>query len=150
MVLLRYQLKGKIMSDLQSNPRQEGEVVLFNHGDIIFKEGEEGGSIFLIVTGEVEIFKSLEGKKTVISKVERGDVLGTMSLIGDTKRTASARSIGITKCRKYDATKIVNISGEVPKWYQTILRDIMKRFSNLEVKYIKLLNEKDVKKRSPK
>lgn len=59
----------------------------------IIKEGDEGHSAFLIQSGEVQIFKTMDGKQLTLAEIGSGAIFGEMTLLFDEKRTASARAL---------------------------------------------------------
>ncbi len=61
-----------------------------DNGQILFQEGEEGESFFIIVEGEIEILKG----KILLATLKRGDILGEMAVIGEHRRGATARAKG--------------------------------------------------------
>ncbi len=68
--------------------------LVFEVGDILFREGEIGDRFFIILEGELEVYKALEeDQETVISHRGPGDFVGEMSmLMRDGRRTASVRA----------------------------------------------------------
>ncbi len=81
----------KDMSD-PTGERQE-----IKAGELIFKEGEFGEVAFLVVSGEVEIFRSSGNQERVLATVGRGEIIGEMSLIDSQPRVASARALSDTQ-----------------------------------------------------
>ncbi len=61
-------------------------------GDRIFKEGDEGNMAYVVQSGEVEIFKTVDGVETVLGKVGQGGIFGEMALIDSKPRMAGARA----------------------------------------------------------
>jgi CRP-like cAMP-binding protein len=70
----------------------------FPPGAVIFREGEPGNEMFIVVDGKVEITKSTSGSaaKTLIT-LSRGDIFGEMAIIDKKARAATATAIGATK-----------------------------------------------------
>jgi CRP/FNR family transcriptional regulator, cyclic AMP receptor protein len=70
----------------------------YSPGDVIFREGEPGKEMFILVDGRVEITKSTSGSaaKTLIT-LQRGDIFGEMAVIDKKARAATATAIGPTK-----------------------------------------------------
>ncbi len=64
----------------------------FQAGDRIFKEGDEGNMAFIVQSGEVEIYKEIDDKITVLGKIGQGGIFGEMALIDAKPRMASARA----------------------------------------------------------
>jgi CRP-like cAMP-binding protein len=57
----------------------------------LFKQSEEGTSLFLIQSGLVKIFRSDKtGKNKTLAYLKEGDFFGEMSLLDDEKRSANA------------------------------------------------------------
>lgn len=69
---------------------------VFQAGDIVFKEGDEGHRAFVVQAGEVEIFKVAEGRKVHLGTVGPGGIFGEMALIDDKPRMASAMTTDTT------------------------------------------------------
>jgi CRP/FNR family cyclic AMP-dependent transcriptional regulator len=70
----------------------------FEPGQVIFKEGEQGSELFIIIEGEVEIRKrtSSSTTKTLIT-FQKGDIFGEMALVEGKPRSATA--IAVKPCR---------------------------------------------------
>jgi len=67
------------------------EYVHFDSGVSIFREGEPGHSMYVVRTGEVEIFfKNDTGQRIVLETARTGDFFGEISLLDGGPRTASA------------------------------------------------------------
>ena len=67
----------------------------FEDGEIIFNEGDPGDKLYIILKGEVEIFKELEqGKEEILARLRPGEYFGEMSLIDNAPRSAGARAKG--------------------------------------------------------
>ncbi|MGH6662841.1 MAG: cyclic nucleotide-binding domain-containing protein, partial [Rhodospirillales bacterium] len=43
-------------------------------GDRIFKEGDEGNQAYVVQSGEVEIFRVIDGKEVVLGRVGQGGI----------------------------------------------------------------------------
>ncbi|MCF3629041.1 cyclic nucleotide-binding domain-containing protein [Thalassospiraceae bacterium LMO-SO8] len=65
---------------------------MYQAGDRIFKEGDEGLFAYLVQSGSVEIYR--EGSGEVLSTIGAGGIFGEMALIDGKPRAASARSAG--------------------------------------------------------
>ena len=63
---------------------------MYQAGDRIFKEGDEGLFTYLVQSGTVEIYR--EGSEEVLSTIGAGGIFGEMALIDGKPRAASARS----------------------------------------------------------
>lgn len=66
----------------------------FSDGDIVVKEGSYGDSLYLILSGKVEISKLINGKKSVIAILEKGAIIGELSFVDKKPRPATGKAIG--------------------------------------------------------
>lgn len=64
----------------------------YQAGNRIFKEGDEGNIAYVVQSGEVEIFKTVDGVETVLGTVGKGGIFGEMALIDSKPRMAGARA----------------------------------------------------------
>ncbi len=70
----------------------------------VFREGDAGTSMFIIVEGKVRISKMVPGiGEEALAILERGHYFGEMSLIEDGPRSADA--IAHTGCRLYELSR---------------------------------------------
>lgn len=62
----------------------------FHEGDIIVTEGEEGSSLFLMVSGHVKVFtRGEKGEHILLAELGPGDFFGEVSLLTGRPRTAT-------------------------------------------------------------
>jgi len=48
----------------------------YSNGQIIFNENSPGDWVYIIISGNVEIFRSIGGKKYILGHLKAGDVFG--------------------------------------------------------------------------
>jgi NADH dehydrogenase len=65
----------------------------FGPGEIVFREGDHGDRVYLIVAGEVEVLRETNGETEVVAKLHAGECFGEMALLRDSPRNASIRAI---------------------------------------------------------
>ncbi|MCP3852327.1 MAG: cyclic nucleotide-binding domain-containing protein [Gammaproteobacteria bacterium] len=61
-------------------------------GGLVCKEGQHGSFLSFVVSGELEIVKTLDDKEVIISKISEGASLGEMALIDGLTRSATVRA----------------------------------------------------------
>ena len=64
----------------------------YQAGDRIFKQGDDGNIAYVVQSGEVEIFKTVDDVETVLGTVGEGGIFGEMALIDSKPRMAGARA----------------------------------------------------------
>ena len=62
-------------------------------GKEVFREGDAGDGVYLIVSGEIEIVKRTASGERSLARLSAGGVLGEMSLLTSEARSATARAI---------------------------------------------------------
>jgi CRP/FNR family cyclic AMP-dependent transcriptional regulator len=89
-------LKGIEMFELlDDDDRMELAKVVDTHhlpaGSTLFQAGEPGESLFIVRSGEIELFiKDTAGQKIVLTVAEEGNLFGELSLLDNGPRTATA------------------------------------------------------------
>ena len=70
------------------------EEVTFGSDELVFKEGDPGDTLYLILEGEVAVIKSeADGTELTLDHISAGDHFGEMALFEDIPRTASIRTL---------------------------------------------------------
>lgn len=103
----------------------------YGDGDIIFEEGSSGDWIYVILSGEVEIYKTFNNKKYIIEILKEGEVFGELSFIGNIKRTASARAIGNTRLGVIDRDFLYTEFNKLSSPMRSILVSVVLRFKKM-------------------
>jgi CRP-like cAMP-binding protein len=66
------------------------ERVTFTRGTTIFKQGDKADAAYILESGNVQIFKMVNGRRIVLGHVQSWGLFGEMGLIDDSPRMASA------------------------------------------------------------
>ena len=62
-------------------------------GETLFREGDEGTSMYIVLDGQIRISKNIPGAgEEALAILERGDYFGEMALIDDKPRSAEAKA----------------------------------------------------------
>jgi len=82
------------------------EDIMLSKDEVVFTEGEEGDSFYIIAKGSVRVVKSGQGKEEeVIAILESGANFGEMALVGKETRSATVISndpVTLLRMKKYD------------------------------------------------
>jgi NADH:ubiquinone reductase (H+-translocating) len=65
----------------------------YEPGEIVFDEGDAGDSLFMILSGQVEVLKRVGEQLQVIGTLHAGEYFGEMALLGRLPRSASTRAL---------------------------------------------------------
>jgi CRP-like cAMP-binding protein len=81
--------------------KENVELVSYNQGQVICKEGEDADAFYLIRSGMVRVAQAMPGGEMVRTYLSRGDYFGEIGLLRAIKRTAT--------CSALDAVDVVKI-----------------------------------------
>ena len=101
----------------------------YTDGQIIFNENSPGDWVYIIISGKVEIYRSIGGKKYILGHLKTGDVFGEMAFLGNTKRTASAAAIGETVVATIDRDTLDDEFNKLSSDFRLILKTLVTRFT---------------------
>ncbi|HSG31482.1 MAG TPA: cyclic nucleotide-binding domain-containing protein [Thermodesulfobacteriota bacterium] len=93
---------------------------VFEPGDIIFDKGSDGGIMFIILEGEIEI--QVDG--FAVGKLFEGQILGEMALVEDQPRSATAIAITHTKIVPINRETFLLIVKEEPLFALFVMKDL--------------------------
>ncbi len=83
------------------------EVVHFASGETIFNYGEPGDAIYVISSGEVEVFfKNDTGERIVLEVATRGDFFGELSMLDKGTRSSSVIATRETEALRLDRSDL--------------------------------------------
>jgi CRP/FNR family cyclic AMP-dependent transcriptional regulator len=103
----------------------------YQDGQIIIKEGTGGDWVYVILSGSVEISKTVGGKEFVIELLQPNEVFGELGFLGGVKRTATARAVGETTVGVIDREFLDREFNKLPSEFRSILVTLVQRFKKL-------------------
>ena len=103
----------------------------FEDGQIVFKEDAPGDWVYVILSGAVEISKTVEDKRVVIEILKEGEVFGELGFLGRIKRTATAQAVGKTTLGIIDRTFLDSEFNKLSSEFRFILVAVVERFKKM-------------------
>ena len=100
----------------------------YEDGEVIFKEGNSGDWVYVVLSGAVEVSKAIDETRFVLSTLEPGDVFGELALIGAVRRTATTRAIGRTTVGIIDRAFLDREFNKLSTDFRTVLVAMVERF----------------------
>lgn len=75
----------------------------FQPGEVIVEEGSTGNGLYVVISGQVEVVKGLDGTRPHRAAIlGPAEPFGEMALLGDWKRSASIRALEQSECLGMD------------------------------------------------
>ena len=113
----------------------DGVVIEFKKGQVIFNQGDESGYMYFIEEGDVQIFTIQDAQEVELSKMVAGEVIGTLTCITNENRLASARALTDVKLKRISSKKLANLIVKLPKWVNVVLKDFSQRLTFMNQSY---------------
>lgn len=115
--------------DLTELFRFETDLVHVAAGEPVFKEGDTGKIMYVLMEGEADIVIG----QAVVEKARPGTMLGELALVDDVKRTATV--MAVTDCRlvPIDVKRFLFLVQETPNFALHVMKVIAERLRNMDV-----------------
>ena len=101
-------------------------------GGVLMTEGSPGGSLYVILEGELEITKRSGKRDVVIAERGPGEVIGEMSLLDGSPRTATVCSRGVSRLLEIDQAAFRRLVESSPAAALSILHTVTSRLRHTE------------------
>ena len=115
----------------------EQNMKTFGSGQVLFREGEKGGNLFFIKSGQVEL--SVKDKTTsetvVVGVVGEQSVLGTVTFLESEPRSATAKCLTEVKCVVVNELQRQKLLDSIPKWFRILVKDLARNLRRANEKY---------------
>ncbi|MBN2125775.1 MAG: TIGR02266 family protein [Deltaproteobacteria bacterium] len=103
----------------------------YQDGQTIIKEGRPGDWVYVVLSGSVEISKTIGGKRHVIELLKEGEVFGEVGFLGGMKRTASAVAVGETHVGVIERASLDGEYNTLSSEFRTIIQAMARRFEKV-------------------
>jgi hypothetical protein len=100
---------------------------VFQPGQVVFQEGEEGDCAYFIHSGEVEIVQTENGKEKIVASLGPGQYFGEMALITSHPRNATVRVVNATKLAVLGKKNFLTMLNLLPSARQDIMLTVTER-----------------------
>ena len=108
---------------------------VFDAGEIVFKEGETGDTLFFVVDGSVAVIKDRSsGAAIELDRIGAGDYFGEMALFGDDRRSATIRVDNAARFLTLHKHELQEIVREFPQVALHVCRVLSTRIRHLHAK----------------
>lgn len=108
-------------------------------GIVIFREGEDGETMYIIQSGAVEISRDKHGKKVVLALLEEGDFFGEMALIDRHIRSATATAVSPCRLLAFTRSSIMERIRQDPGVVMHLLTTLCRRITDTNHRLLSLV-----------
>jgi CRP-like cAMP-binding protein len=107
-------------------------------GDVVFEEGAEGDSVYVIQSGEIELSRLGSAGRSAVARLAAGDFFGEMSAIVGERRTARAVAVTPSRLLELDSTTFEEMCVDRPEVAIRVIRQLTARLIDAEDRLAKL------------
>ena len=116
--------------------------VRFYDDQVIFRQGDDSSSFYLVVSGKIGIEVAATGRTLRIQTLGEGEVLGWSSLLGGREKQFQARAVGAVRALAFDGPRLREACDEdCPLGYaltRRLLRVVADRLQALRIQLLDL------------
>lgn len=106
------------------------EVIPVSAGDYVFRRGEPGKTMYLIIEGEIDLVAGTR----VVETADEGSFIGEMALIEDAPRSASARARTDARVFPIDHIRFQSLVKETPSFALDLMQILARRLRRATAK----------------
>ena len=104
----------------------------FGPGETIVREGDRGDSMFLLLSGEVEVLKrGADGSDAAVALLPAGEVFGEMTLLLDAPRSATVRAAAETDLLEVERSCFSDLLQRNPQLLERLATQVEERQAEL-------------------
>jgi CRP-like cAMP-binding protein len=105
-------------------------VVIPEIGEVIFREGDEGNAMYVVLSGEVEVTKaSRNGVDARVAMLGPGDWFGEMSIVDIQPRSATVRAIAPARLVRISAADLDSLYRHDVRSYAIVVLNLARELS---------------------
>ena len=108
----------------------------FKQGEHIFRQNEDDGQAFYIVEGKARLERQDNGTATEVRDCEVGEFLGGLTLLGETGRLFSLKSITDTTCLVLNREKFAKTMEQFPGLLMKICKAVARSIDSWEKRFL--------------
>lgn len=103
---------------------------------VLFKEGDVGDAVYVLVSGKLEVFKEGDHGETLIGKIEPGEFVGEMCYLTRSLRTAGVRAAEPCQLIKIPFAQFESLVTSKISWSNKLLQLYSKRLLDMNRKAV--------------
>ena len=109
---------------------------VFRQGEHIFRQDEDDGRAFYIIDGRAKLERDDNGNKIEIRDYQTGEFLGGLTLLGETRRLFSLKSVTDTTCLVLNRGQFLKTMEQFPNLLARICNAVAKSIDTWEDRFL--------------
>lgn len=127
-------LAARLRHLAETEPSLAAHIADHRPGDVLLREGEPNNALFILLAGELALYKTTAGaaEPTLISTHGPGDLLGVNSIATREPAFTTARVLTLLRCLRLDTATLAALPDAHPEFHELLQKLIA---ANLAVRY---------------
>ena len=101
------------------------ETMLLPHDRKLYREDDEADSAYVVVSGQISLFREQDGERVPVGSAGPGAMLGELALIADTRRLTSAAAATDSEIIRLNRKMFRRILEEYPETAEVLRQHII-------------------------
>jgi CRP-like cAMP-binding protein len=103
------------------------ERMAFKDGDVLFRQGEQGDSAYVIIGGEADVIVDTPKGPLTVAKLKRNDIVGEIAILCDVPRTATVKAATKLEAMVIAKDLFFRLIMDFPQMAVEIMRELARR-----------------------
>ena len=106
--------------------------VAYGANELIIREGDDGDAVYIIVSGQCDVYQTVDGTRRTLRRMGPGEVFGEAAVLSPGPRTASVVACEPTSLLVIDSEALHAEVGAIKPWLARVVRTLATRFREAE------------------
>lgn len=125
---LRYsRVLSRALNYISKNYNTKFHLKFLAPGDTLIYEGEEEKSVYIVKSGELEVFIHRDNKNKTIGQIHPGEFVGEMAYLNNDVRSANVIAKTDVELIEIEADRLDHVLYEKPSWVKAMLQTLTRR-----------------------
>lgn len=102
------------------------EVQQYQDGDTLVKEGDSDNTLFILISGKINVNSSVDGKESTVYTMKQGECAGTRAFVDLAPRQATLKAVGDTTVYTLEPEKFETLLQSEPKTVYKFMRGLFR------------------------
>lgn len=109
--------------------------LVFEDGEVLFREGDPTDSAYLVDDGVVEVSLHRGDDELVLGRLGKNELVGEMGIIRNAKRSATVRAVGTVKVLRIEADVFLHAVTSNPEAALGVMRHLTEKIIAITQRY---------------
>jgi CRP-like cAMP-binding protein len=118
---------------------KQGEILIrdvYEKDKVVFREGQDGNDAFVVESGRIGVFKTIEGKVVRLAVFEKGAMFGEMSAVTGEKRSATTMALEQTVLVRISKQSIQEKIASCDPFVKALIHILINNLARVNERYV--------------